>query len=160
MCIFTVLKKKSRKTTSQLKTAFTIYPSAPWHTFILLLHLTVVFVFVYEWLSTDTCIVWFVPFEYVWVISENSLMSKTIKTYCMRIWYSFIFVSFGASQAVYRNLWYIESPLWKEICFVFFCPGSQKKSTFWMPNINEYLMSKQYQYVSSVPRTFCKGPSK
>jgi hypothetical protein len=28
----------------------------------------------------------------------------------------FIFDSFGASQAIYRNLWYIESPLWKEIC--------------------------------------------
>jgi hypothetical protein len=26
------------------------------------------------------------------------------------------FDSFGASQAVYRNLWYIEAPLWKEIC--------------------------------------------
>jgi hypothetical protein len=24
----------------------------------------------------------------------------------------FIFSSFGASQAVYRNLWCIESPLW------------------------------------------------
>ncbi len=27
-----------------------------------------------------------------------------------------IFDSFGASQAVYTILWYIESPLWKEIC--------------------------------------------
>ncbi len=38
--------------------------------------------------------------------------------YCLCVWYTFIFDSFGASQAVYRNLWYIESPLRKEICLL------------------------------------------
>ncbi len=41
---------------------------------------------------------------------------KNMLTYCLRVSYSFIFDSFGASQAVYRNLCYIKSLLWKEIC--------------------------------------------
>jgi hypothetical protein len=66
----------------------------------------------------------------------KNLSLKVIKSdsYCLRVWYSFIFDSFGSSQAVYRNLWYIES-LYSVVCegnlFIFglvcyFCPGSQK----------------------------------
>ncbi len=50
------------------------------------------------------------------------ILQIPVKTYmfeglcvCVRYW--FIFDSFGASQIVYRNLWYVESPLLKIICF-------------------------------------------
>ncbi len=48
--------------------------------------------------------------------SHSSTTWYCTQSYCLRVWYSFIFDSFGTSQAVYRNLWYIKSPLWKEIC--------------------------------------------
>jgi hypothetical protein len=52
-----------------------------------------------------------------------------------------LFDSFGTNQAVYRNLWYIKSPLWNEICLIFgliyyFCPGSTN-TTFLLPDIYE-----------------------
>ncbi len=71
-----------------------------------------------------------------------------IKKYCLIISYSFKFDSFEASQAVYRNLWYIKSPLWKVICLLSakFVISTQvaKKSTFWLPSKNEYLTSREY----------------
>ncbi len=45
----------------------------------------------------------------------NQMMANL---YCKLVRYSFIFDSFRASQAVYRNLWYIKSPLWKVICLL------------------------------------------
>ncbi len=65
-------------------------------------------------------------------------------TYCLGVWYSFIFDSFGASHAVYRNLWYIKFPLWKEICFLgaylLFLPRYTK--------IN--ILAAQYQRISNM----------
>jgi hypothetical protein len=69
--------------------------------------------------------------------------------YCLLVWFSFIFDSFVASQTIYWNMWYTKSPLWKVIYLLLgwlcsnFCPGSQK-STFWLPNIDEYLTSREY----------------
>jgi hypothetical protein len=82
--------------------------------------------------------------------------AKTLKQEQLaRIWYHFsfqkivryclfIFDSFGASQAVYINLWYKEAPLWKENLLIFglicyFCPGSQK--------IN--ILTAQYKRISN-----------
>ncbi len=72
---------------------------------------------------------------------------SSANTYCLRVWYSFIFDSFGASQEVYRNLWYIESSLWKEFFyFCYFCPGSQK--------IN--ILTAQYKWISNAQAVFHK----
>ncbi len=63
---------------------------------------------------------------------NRKVNANQLKKYCLLVRYLFIFDSFGASQAVYRNLWwYIKSPLRKVISLqlgwsVFFCPGSQK----------------------------------
>ncbi len=68
--------------------------------------------------------------------------------YCLRVWYLSIFDSFEASQAVYWNLWFIKSHLWKIICLLYglFVISAQtaKKSTFWLPIINKYLTRRQY----------------
>ncbi len=40
-----------------------------------------------------------------------------VDTYYLLDWSSFIFDSFGSSQAAYGNLWYIKFPLWKEIFY-------------------------------------------
>ncbi len=56
----------------------------------------------------------------------------------------FIFDSFGASQAAYRNLWYIESPLWKEICLFL---GKFVISTQVAQKIN--ILTAQYKRTSS-----------
>ncbi len=45
-------------------------------------------------------------------------LDQLIQRYCLLVRYSFIFDSFGASRAVYRNLWYINSPRWEEICLL------------------------------------------
>ncbi len=39
--------------------------------------------------------------------------------YCLLVRYSFIFDSFRASQAIYKNLWYVSYPLLKETCLLF-----------------------------------------
>jgi hypothetical protein len=54
--------------------------------------------------------------------------------------FSITFDSFGASQAVYKNLRYLKSHLWKEIYFlgyfVISVQAANKTTTFGQPNIN------------------------
>jgi hypothetical protein len=59
------------------------------------------------------------------------------------LWYSFIFESFGESQAVYKNIWYVKSTLWKVIClllglFVIFAQAAPQKN----------ILSAQYKQIS------------
>ncbi len=93
-------------------------------------------------------------FEFVYLLTHYGYKYKyTYNTFLKsQVWYSFIFDSLGASQAVYRNLWYMKSPLWEKICLFFGCfvisAQVVKKSTFWLPNMNEYLTSREYRMYS------------
>jgi hypothetical protein len=42
---------------------------------------------------------------------KGQFFLTNFRKYCLLVRYSFTLDSFEASQAVYRNLWYIESPL-------------------------------------------------
>ncbi len=69
---------------------------------------------------------------------------------CLLIRYSFIFDSFGASQAVCKNLWYITSPLWKIIClllgwYVVYVQAAQKINIL-LADINKYLASRTISF--------------
>ncbi len=91
--------------------------------------------------------------------SENDKIIKHFgKIYCLLVWYLIIFDSFGASQAVFRSLCYIKPPLWKEICLFlgYFVISAQaaKKLTSWLPNINEYLTSREYFNIAKLYRMF------
>ena len=78
---------------------------------------------------------------------EKGKFANSSLSYCLVVRYLFIFDSFGTSQAVCRNLWYIKSPLLKVICLLlgWFVITAQvaKKSAFWVPNINEYPKSRK-----------------
>ncbi len=69
---------------------------------------------------------------------ETSLPIIVLDRYCLLVRYLFIFDSFGASQAFYRNLWYLKVPSIEDYLFALeliccFCTGSQKKQHFDCP---------------------------
>ncbi len=77
---------------------------------------------------------------------------------CKTLIFIFIFDFFGASQKLYRNLWYIKSPLWKVISLPlgWFIISAQvaKKSIFWLPKINKYLTSMDLKLLCLVSLSF------
>ncbi len=47
-----------------------------------------------------------------------NIITVLCTVYCLLVWYSLIFDSYRTSQVVYRNLWYIKSPMRKAICLL------------------------------------------